>query len=56
MLIVVFANFLPLKWATVDCNWLRTDPDIEGIEPDQLKPVFCSPCHQFRPIQTGFFA
>ena len=31
------------KWATVDRNWSRTDPDIVGTEPDHLGPVFCHP-------------
>ncbi|EDR10228.1 uncharacterized protein LACBIDRAFT_316891 [Laccaria bicolor S238N-H82] len=57
---VVFASsvqsgFLPPKCATVDRNQSRTNPDIEGTEPNHLGPVFCSLWSQFRPIQTGFF-
>ena len=45
---IVFASpvqsgFLPPKWATIDCNQSRTDPDIAGTEPDHLGLVFCSP-------------
>ncbi|EDR00302.1 uncharacterized protein LACBIDRAFT_314428 [Laccaria bicolor S238N-H82] len=49
-------QFLPPQRATVDCNWSRIDPDIEGTKPNHLGPVFCSLWSQFRPIQTGFFA
>ena len=33
----VLSSFLPLKWATMDCNWSRTNPDIEGTEMDHLQ-------------------
>ncbi|EDQ99779.1 uncharacterized protein LACBIDRAFT_334767 [Laccaria bicolor S238N-H82] len=39
----VQSGFLPRKRATVDRNWSRTDPDIEGTEPNHLGPVFCGP-------------
>ena len=52
----VQSGFLPPKWATVDRNRSRTNPDIEGTEPNHLGLVFCGPWCQFRPIQTGFFA
>ena len=52
----VQSSFLPPKWATMDCNQSRTDPDIEGTKPNHLGPVFCSPWCQLRPIQTCFFA
>ena len=39
----VQSGFLPQKWATVDRNWSRTNPDIEGTEPNHLGPVFCGP-------------
>ena len=57
---IVFASpvqsgFLPPKWATVNHNQSRTNPDIVGTEPDHLGPVFCGPWNWFRPIQTGFF-
>ncbi|KIJ90754.1 hypothetical protein K443DRAFT_79241, partial [Laccaria amethystina LaAM-08-1] len=42
------------KRATVNRNWSRTNPDIGGTGPDHLGPVFCSPCSQKRPVQTGF--
>jgi len=38
----VQSGFLPPKWATVNRNWSRTDPDIVGTEPDHLGLVFCS--------------
>ncbi|EDQ99131.1 uncharacterized protein LACBIDRAFT_317545 [Laccaria bicolor S238N-H82] len=34
----------------------RTDPDIEGTEPNHLGPVYFGLWSRFRPIQTGFFA
>jgi len=45
---IVFASgvqsvFLPPKWATVNHNRSRTDPDIVGTKLDHLGPVFCSP-------------
>jgi len=48
VLFIVFASlvqssFLPPKWATVNRNWSRTNPDIGGTEPDHLGPVFCGP-------------
>ncbi|EDR10684.1 uncharacterized protein LACBIDRAFT_315324 [Laccaria bicolor S238N-H82] len=39
----VQSGFLPQKRATVDRNQSRTDPDIEGTEPNHLGPVFCGP-------------
>ncbi|EDR07109.1 uncharacterized protein LACBIDRAFT_328051 [Laccaria bicolor S238N-H82] len=39
----VQSGFLPRKRATVDRNRSRTDPDIEGTEPNHLGPVFCGP-------------
>ncbi|EDR01482.1 uncharacterized protein LACBIDRAFT_310883 [Laccaria bicolor S238N-H82] len=39
----VQSGFLPRKCATVDRNRSRTDPDIEGTEPNHLGPVFCGP-------------
>ncbi|EDR02566.1 uncharacterized protein LACBIDRAFT_309558 [Laccaria bicolor S238N-H82] len=39
----VQSGFLPRKRATVDRNRSRTNPDIEGTEPNHLGPVFCSP-------------
>ncbi|EDQ98853.1 uncharacterized protein LACBIDRAFT_318615 [Laccaria bicolor S238N-H82] len=58
---IVFASsvqsgFLPPKRATVDRNRSRTDPDIEGTEPNHLGPVYFGLWSRFRPIQTGFFA
>ncbi|EDR02720.1 uncharacterized protein LACBIDRAFT_308321 [Laccaria bicolor S238N-H82] len=50
------SGFLPPKHATVDRNRSRTNPDIEGTEPNHLGPVFFGLWSQFRPIQTGFFA
>ena len=35
--------FFAPKWATIDRNQSRTDPDIAGTERDHLGPVFCSP-------------
>ncbi|EDQ98626.1 uncharacterized protein LACBIDRAFT_298776 [Laccaria bicolor S238N-H82] len=52
----VQSGFLPPKRATVDRNRSRTDPDIEGTEPNHLGPVYCGLWSRFRPIQTGFFA
>jgi len=52
---LVQSSFFPPKWATIDHNQSRTDPDIVGTEPDHLGPVFCSPWNWFRPVQTGFF-
>ena len=46
--------FFPVKQATVDNNWSRTDPDIEGTKLDHLGPVFCSSGNWFRLIQTVF--
>ncbi|EDQ99183.1 uncharacterized protein LACBIDRAFT_317469 [Laccaria bicolor S238N-H82] len=51
----VQSGFLPRKQATMDRNRSRTDPDIEGTEPNHLGPVFCGPWTVFKPIQTGFF-
>ncbi|KIJ95189.1 hypothetical protein K443DRAFT_109195, partial [Laccaria amethystina LaAM-08-1] len=42
--------FLPPKWATVDRNWSRTDPNIAGTEPDHLGPVYFGPCDRFKPV------
>ena len=39
----VQSGFLPQKWANVDRNRSRINPDIAGTEPDHLGPVFCSP-------------
>ncbi|EDQ98674.1 uncharacterized protein LACBIDRAFT_298329 [Laccaria bicolor S238N-H82] len=36
----VQSSFLPPKRATVDRNQSRTDPDIEGTEPNHLRPAF----------------
>ncbi|EDR13022.1 uncharacterized protein LACBIDRAFT_322415 [Laccaria bicolor S238N-H82] len=36
----VQSGFLPPKRATVDRNWSRTDPDIQGTELNHLGPVF----------------
>ncbi|EDR01913.1 uncharacterized protein LACBIDRAFT_310411 [Laccaria bicolor S238N-H82] len=52
----VQSGFLPPKRATVDRNRSRTNPDIQGTEPNHLGPVFCGLWSRFRPIQTGFFA
>ncbi|EDQ98281.1 uncharacterized protein LACBIDRAFT_304698 [Laccaria bicolor S238N-H82] len=52
----VQSGFLPPKRATVDRNRSRTDPDIEGTEPNHLGPVYFGLWSRFRPIQTGFFA
>ena len=52
----VQSGFLPPKRATVDRNQSRTDPNIEVTKPNHRGPVFCGPWHQFRLIQTGFFA
>ena len=49
-------GFLPPKRATVDRNQSGTDPNIEVTKSNHLGPVFCGPWHQFRLIQTGFFA
>ena len=46
----VQSGFLPQKWATVDRNRSRTNPDIEGTEPNHLGPVFCGPWCRFRPV------
>ncbi|EDR12475.1 uncharacterized protein LACBIDRAFT_311924 [Laccaria bicolor S238N-H82] len=61
LFVLVFASsvqsgFLPPKRATVDRNRSRTDPDIEGTEPNHLGPVYFGLWSRFRPIQTGFFA
>ncbi|EDR07021.1 uncharacterized protein LACBIDRAFT_328279 [Laccaria bicolor S238N-H82] len=53
---LVQSGFLPRKQAATDHNRSRTNPDIEGTEPDHLRPVFCSLWTVFKPIQTGFFA
>ncbi|EDQ99196.1 uncharacterized protein LACBIDRAFT_317458 [Laccaria bicolor S238N-H82] len=52
----VQSGFLPPKRATADRNRSRTDPDIEGTEPNHLGPVYFGLWSRFRPIQTGFFA
>ncbi|EDR07436.1 uncharacterized protein LACBIDRAFT_298627 [Laccaria bicolor S238N-H82] len=52
----VQSGFLPPKRATVDRNRSRTDPDIEGTEPNHLGPVYFGLWSRFRPIQTGFFS
>ena len=46
----VQSGFLPRKRATVDRNRSRTNPDIEGTEPNHLGPVFCGPWCRFRPV------
>ena len=46
----VQSGFLPPKRATVDRNQSRTNPDIEGTEPNHLGPVFCGPWCRFRPV------
>ena len=46
----VQSGFLPQKRATVDRNQPRTNPDIEGTEPNHLGPVFCGPWCRFRPV------
>jgi len=52
---LVQSGFLPPKWAIMNCNQSRNDPDIVGTELDHLGPVFCGPWNWFRPVQTGFF-
>ena len=52
----VQSSFLPPKHTTMDSNQSRTNPNIEWTKPNHLGPVFCGPCHWFRPIKTGFFA
>ena len=46
----VQSGFLPQKRATVDRNRSRTNPDIEGTEPNHLGPVFCGPWCRLRPV------
>ncbi|KIK01573.1 hypothetical protein K443DRAFT_98334, partial [Laccaria amethystina LaAM-08-1] len=48
----VQSGFLPPKWATVDRNRSRTDPNIAGTEPDHLGPVYFGPWDRFKPTQT----
>ena len=49
----VQSGFLSLKRASMDHNWPRTNPNIEGTELNHLGLVFCSPWHQFRLNQTS---
>ncbi|KIJ99855.1 hypothetical protein K443DRAFT_101536, partial [Laccaria amethystina LaAM-08-1] len=50
----VQSGFLHPKRVTVDRNRSRTHPDIAGTGLDHLGPIFCGPCNQKRPVQTGF--
>jgi len=42
---LVQSGFLPPKWATMNCNQSRTNPDIVGTEPDHLGLVFLYKIH-----------